>query len=111
MFQARFRRGDRGRLIADRQFNVESISKAAMGSGSVLESIVQEGANKITMTLVPSGAGGRVFVADLKVTARAATDDEGEGSDDGKFYCTETSRQTVSQQNDPVRDTSLNPKP
>jgi hypothetical protein len=39
------------------------------------------------------------------VTARDATADEGEGADGGIFACTETSRQSVAEQKDPVQGT------
>jgi hypothetical protein len=36
-YSARFRRAEKGRVVADRPFNVDSISRAAMGDAAVLE--------------------------------------------------------------------------
>jgi hypothetical protein len=100
-YQARFRRGTRGQIIADRAFNVDSISRAAMGDSAVLECFLEDGnADRLKMTLVPSGAGGRVFDALLYVTSRdqSRVSEVVEG-----FSCSETSHQTVIAQNDPLR--------
>ena len=100
-YQARFRKGRGGRVIADRAFNVDSISRAAMGDSAVLECFLEDGnADRLKMTLVPSGAGGRVFDAFLYVTSRDQTEASGQAA---RFGCSETSHQTVVAQNDPVR--------
>ena len=100
-YQARFRRSARGKIIADRAFNVDSISRAAMGDSAVLECFLEDGnADRLKMTLVPTGAGGRVFDALLYVTSR----DQSRVSEVvGGFSCSETSHQTVVAQNDPIR--------
>ena len=100
-YQARFRKGRGGRVIADRAFNVDSISRAAMGDSAVLECFLEDGnADRLKMTLVPSGAGGRVFDAFLYVTSRDQTEASVQAA---RFGCSETSHQTVVAQNDPVR--------
>ena len=100
-YQARFRKIPGGRVVADRAFNVDSISRAAMGDSAVLECFLEDGnADRLKMTLVPKGAGGRIFDAFLYVTSR----DQSTVSEavDG-FGCSETSHQTVVAQNDPIR--------
>jgi len=101
-YQARFRRARGGSVIADRAFNVDSISRAAMGDSAVLECFLEDGnADRLKMTLVPSGAGGRVFDAFLYVTSRDQSVVSERSLD--CFGCSETSRQSVVAQNDPVQ--------
>jgi hypothetical protein len=100
-YQARFRKSSSGRVIADRAFNVDSISRASMGDSAVLECFLEDGnADRLKMTMLPSGAGGRIFDAFLYVTSRDQTA-VSEGVD--SFGCSETSHQTVVAQNDPIR--------
>ena len=55
-YQARFRKENKGRIVADRAFNVDSISRAAMGNSAVLECFLEDGnADRLKMTLVPNG--------------------------------------------------------
>jgi len=99
-YTARFRRSTQGRVVADRAYNVASISRAAMGDAAVLQCYEEEGnANKLTLTLVPGGAGGRVFNAELSVLAR---DQSGQGNDSPSllFGCTESSRQMITANTD-----------
>jgi len=100
-YQARFRKATGGRVVADRAFNVNSISRAAMGEAAVLECFLEDGnADRLKMTLVPSGAGRRVFDALLYVTSRDQTRvSEAVES----FGCSETSHQTVVAQNGPIK--------
>ena len=100
-YQARFRTAPGGKVIADRAFNVNSISRAAMGETAVLECFLEDGnADRLKMTLVPSGAGGRVFDALLYVTSRDQTRVSETVQD---FGCSETSHQTVVAQNDAIK--------
>lgn len=100
-YQARFRRIPGGRVVADRAFNVDSISRAAMGNSAVLECFLEDGnADRLKMTLVPNGAGGRIFDAFLYVTSR---DQSALSEAVESFGCSETSHQTVVAQNDPIR--------
>jgi hypothetical protein len=57
-------------------------------------------ANKLKLTLVPGGAGGRVFNAELLVTAR----DQSDEANTALFACTESSRQVIT-----VTNSSMNP--
>ncbi|KAL1498564.1 hypothetical protein AB1Y20_013883 [Prymnesium parvum] len=89
-YEARWRRDAEGRVVVDRRFCVESISRAAMGEGAVQEA-EEDGPNHLIMYLTPSGAGGALYRADLNVVARRVDEQEGEGA----FACAETTRQTI----------------
>lgn len=99
-YKARFKKAGGDAVVADRPYNVDSISRASMGDSAVLQCMEpDDNANRLQMTLVPAGAGGRVFVADLKVYARDFSKERA----GAVFGCSESSHQIISAENDPMR--------
>ena len=79
------------KLIVDRAFNVESITRASMGAAAVQDT-QPDGADHLTMYIRPSGGPqGGVFRAELQVVSRI-TD---ERRLPAGFACAETVRQSV----------------
>ena len=77
-----------GKTIADREFNVVEISKAAMGVNAVVNVPVAT-PNKFCCLLAPSGANN-LFTVDLITAARRV-----ENISDNRFDCAELVRQIV----------------
>jgi len=77
--------------IADREFNVIAITRAAMGPNAVMEIPVAT-PNKLSAVLSPNGAEGALVRADLLTLARRQ-EDVGRG----EFHCSEVVRQIVAQ--------------
>eukprot|EP00559_Dactyliosolen_fragilissimus_P002881 CAMPEP_0184858738 /NCGR_PEP_ID=MMETSP0580-20130426/3810_1 /TAXON_ID=1118495 /ORGANISM="Dactyliosolen fragilissimus" /LENGTH=402 /DNA_ID=CAMNT_0027355041 /DNA_START=34 /DNA_END=1242 /DNA_ORIENTATION=+ len=87
-YRARFVSDEGGSTIADREFNVREIAKAAMGSNSVVD-VPLATPNKLSCILTPTGAN-TMMRADLITTARRQ-----ENIDDKNFHCSEVVRQIV----------------
>ena len=80
-------------VVVDRGYNVASISRAAMGSGAVQET-VEDGPDHLTTYLKPKGAPpGVIYAADLRVVSRRT--DPPLADRPNFFACAETTRQTV----------------
>lgn len=77
-------------IIADREFNVRSIARAAMGPSSVMDLPGVVTPNKLTATLLPTGATS-VYTVDL-ITLRRRQ----EQPDQTHFDCSEVVREIVS---------------
>jgi hypothetical protein len=58
-------------IVADREFNIQSIVKATMGQQAVMNvPFGQEDPNRLVFVLSPAGANGTVFRAELRTIAR-----------------------------------------
>lgn len=79
-------------IIADREYNVVEIAKAAMGETAVLDVPVST-PNKVSVILAPSGAN-QILKADLITLARRS-----EMVNDDEFHCSEVVRQVVGSAN------------
>lgn len=75
-------------IIADREYNVVEIAKAAMGETSVLD-VPLSTPNKVSVILAPNGAN-QILKADLITIARRS-----ETLNDCEFHCSEVVRQVV----------------
>jgi len=92
-YDSRFISDGSGNTIADREFNVISIAKAAMGQYSVLDMPVAT-PNKLTCMLAPKGFNGILRVDLLTLNRRQETISE------NRFDCSEVSREIVTPVND-----------
>jgi hypothetical protein len=86
-YKCRFVPATKG-IIADREYNVIEIAKAAMGENSVLE-VPLTTPNKVSVILAPNGAN-QVLKADLLTLARRS-----ENINSSEFHCTEVVRQVI----------------
>lgn len=75
--------------IADREYNVREIAKAAMGPNSVLD-VPYVSPNKLTCLLTPNGAGS-ILQADLLTLARRQEVIDS----NNEFHCSEVVRQII----------------
>mmetsp|Transcript_23488 Transcript_23488/g.34808 ORF Transcript_23488/g.34808 Transcript_23488/m.34808 type:complete len:328 (-) Transcript_23488:12-995(-) len=75
-------------IVADREYNVIEIAKAAMGDNSVLE-VPLSTPNKVSVILAPNGAN-QILKADLITIARRT-----ENINSGEFHCSEVVRQVI----------------
>jgi hypothetical protein len=87
-------------IIADREYNVVEIAKAAMGETAVLDVPVST-PNKVSVILAPSGAN-QILKADLITLARRS-----EMVNDDEFHCSEVVRQVVGSVN-PTNNNNTN---
>ena len=78
-----------GSVIADREFNVKSIAKAALGENSVLD-IPRATPNKLTCIVAPKGAPSLVQVDLITLNRRQET------LSYNRFDCSEVVREIVS---------------
>mmetsp|Transcript_20239 Transcript_20239/g.31906 ORF Transcript_20239/g.31906 Transcript_20239/m.31906 type:complete len:370 (+) Transcript_20239:90-1199(+) len=99
-YLTRFRYLADGRVIADRAYNIESITGAAMGANSVLEVPFQDDPNDISFTLSPVGAQGNVFKANLRTLGRCTESGVDSVTGAPTFSVSEVVRQTVSSTTD-----------
>jgi hypothetical protein len=97
-YKARFVQSSDQRIIADREYNVVEIAKAAMGETAVLDVPVST-PNKVSVILAPSGAN-QILKADLITLARRS-----EIVNDDEFHCSEVVRQVIGSAN-PTSTTS-----
>ena len=88
-YDSRFISDGTGRIIADRESNVQSIAKAAMGQYSVLD-IPVASPNKLTVILAPNGSPRMLKVDLLALNRRQET------VSDLKFDCSEVTREIIS---------------
>lgn len=88
-YQSRFISDGTGRIVADREFNVKSIAKVAMGENSVVD-ISTATPNKFSCLLSPMGSPSMLTV-DLIVLNRRQ-----ENVDAKNFHCSEVVREIVS---------------
>ena len=77
VFSCRFVRGEGGKLVADRAYNIKTIASASMGSVSVLD--LSASPNEVKCTLQPSNAGGVLFKVDILALGRKQQYDEASG--------------------------------
>ena len=98
-YDARFVSDGANHIIADREYNVRSIAKAAMGAYSVLDIPVAT-PNKLTCVLAPNGSPQLLKVDLIALNRRQ------ESISDLKFDCSEVTREIVA----PVIN-SGNPQP
>ncbi|KAG5176668.1 hypothetical protein JKP88DRAFT_351061 [Tribonema minus] len=98
IYKTRFRVLGPEVVVADRVFNVEAVTKAAMGQFAVLNTEQIDGdPNHVVFYISPSGASGTVFRADLRVLQRRQeewTDDQGRCARQECFAAMELTRQT-----------------
>eukprot|EP00638_Chattonella_subsalsa_P010001 CAMPEP_0117756972 /NCGR_PEP_ID=MMETSP0947-20121206/14431_1 /TAXON_ID=44440 /ORGANISM="Chattonella subsalsa, Strain CCMP2191" /LENGTH=330 /DNA_ID=CAMNT_0005576731 /DNA_START=28 /DNA_END=1020 /DNA_ORIENTATION=+ len=100
VYLSRFRYLPDGRVIADRAFNIESITSSAMGKNSVLEVPFQDDPNDVKFTISPAGANGNVFKASLKTMGRIIESGPDKVTGNPSFSVSETVRQVVSSTTD-----------
>ncbi len=86
-YKARFINGGIG-VIADREYNVVEIAKAAMGENAVLDVPIST-PNKVSVVLTPNGAN-QILKADLLTLARRK-----EEINSCEFHCSEVVRQVI----------------
>lgn len=79
-------------VIADREYNVVEIAKAAMGSNAVLN-VPLATPNKVSVVLTPNGAN-QILTADLLTLNRRS-----EVINDCEFHCSEVVRQVIAPAN------------
>jgi hypothetical protein len=92
VYKARFR-SVAGGTIADRVYNIDSLSSAAMGGASLLNSELVDGSpDELLLFIAPAGDASRngVYRADLRLTSREVDATKG-----GVFEATEVVKQTV----------------
>ncbi|GMI46445.1 hypothetical protein TrCOL_g920 [Triparma columacea] len=77
VYSCRFVRGEGGKLVADRAYNIKTIASASMGSVSVLD--LSATPNEVKCTLQPSNAGGVLFKVDILALGRKQQYDEASG--------------------------------
>lgn len=100
-YEARFVVGDsHGQIIADREYNVNSIAKAAMGQFSVIDIPVAT-PNKLSCILVPKGSSQMLQVDLIALNRRQETISE------VQFDCSEVTREIVA----PVNNNNNNAVP
>lgn len=88
-YDSRFISDSASRVIADREYNVQSIAKAAMGQYSVLDIPVAT-PNKLTCILAPNGSPRMLKVDLIALNRRQET------ISDLKFDCSEVTREIIS---------------
>jgi hypothetical protein len=89
-YQSRFLKDPNSdRVIADREFNVKSIAKVAMGENSVVD-VSQATPNKFSCLLAPKGAPSMLSVDLIVLNRRAETISE------NQFDCAEVVREIAS---------------
>ena len=88
-YESRFIPDGTGRFVADREFNVKSIAKVAMGPNSVVD-VSMATPNKFSCLLSPIGSPSMLTV-DLLVLNRRQ-----ENVDATNFHCSEVVREVVS---------------
>lgn len=86
-YKARFISSPQG-IIADREYNVREIARAAMGENAVLD-VPLSTPNKVSVLLAPNGAN-QILKADLLTLARRS-----ELIDKCEFHCSEVVRQVI----------------
>ena len=73
VYDCRFVRDARGRLVADRPYNIQSLAAATMGGAGAVRDL-PDSANfnpdDLTFKLAPEGSGGGVYLARLRALAR-----------------------------------------
>ena len=89
VYECRFVKDGAGRTIADREFNVKSIAKVAMGANSVVD-VSLATPNKFSCLLAPQGSPSMLTV-DLLVLNRRQ-----EVVSDTRFDCSEVVREIIS---------------
>ena len=90
-YDCRWVRRPDGKVVVDRGYNTESITRASMGVRAVQDT-QEDGTNHLIMYIQPSGApGGAIYRADLQVVCRRTE----EINLPQKFACAETVRQSV----------------
>jgi hypothetical protein len=99
-YDSRFVRDGNGRVTADREYNVRSIAKVAMGENSVVD-VSSATPNKFSCLLAPQGAPSMLTV-DLIVLNRRQ-----EVVSDNKFHCSEVVREIASPVDGPKRKPTL----
>jgi hypothetical protein len=87
-YEARFVADNNGQIIADREYNVNSIAKAAMGQYSVIDIPVAT-PNKLSCILVPKGSSQMIKVDLIALNRRQETISE------IQFDCSEVTREIV----------------
>lgn len=106
-YKARFVTAEPSNSIADREYNVVEIAKAAMGTNAVLN-VPLATPNKISVVLSPNGAN-QILTADLLTLNRRA-----EVINDCEFHCSEVVRQVIApakQQQQPSPTNLMAPPP
>lgn len=98
-YESRFISDGNEHVIADREFNVKSIAKVAMGANSVVD-VSMATPNKFSCLLSPIGSPSMLTV-DLIILNRRQ-----ENVDDKNFHCSEVVREIVS----PVGQSSSRPQ-
>lgn len=88
-YESRFVPNGGSTVIADREYNVRGIAKAAMGTNSVVD-VPLASPNKLTAILAPQGSPGLLKVDLLTINRRQ------EVVDDLNFDCSESVREIVS---------------
>lgn len=88
-YESRFISSGNDRIIADREFNVKSIARVAMGANSVVD-VSMATPNKFSCLLSPTGSPSMLTV-DLIVLNRRQ-----ENVDETNFHCSEVVREIVS---------------
>jgi hypothetical protein len=98
-YESRFIRDASGRVIADREYNVKSIAKVALGENSVVN-VGTSTPNKFSCILAPKGAPSMIRV-DLIVLNRRQ-----ESIASTQFDCSEVVREIVSPMDRPKQQVS-----
>mmetsp|Transcript_8227 Transcript_8227/g.22827 ORF Transcript_8227/g.22827 Transcript_8227/m.22827 type:complete len:266 (-) Transcript_8227:1784-2581(-) len=89
LYESRFLKTASGTAIADREYNVKSIAKAAMGENSVLD-VPLASPNKFTAILAPKGSPSMLQVDLVTLNRRQ------ENISQNRFDCSEVVREIVS---------------
>mmetsp|Transcript_14360 Transcript_14360/g.21495 ORF Transcript_14360/g.21495 Transcript_14360/m.21495 type:complete len:411 (-) Transcript_14360:274-1506(-) len=84
-----------GKIIADREYNIREIAKAAMGSNSVVD-IPLATPNKLSCLLSPMGASSMMVAEILTLARRQENFPDDEKANTKIFHCAEVVRQIVS---------------
>jgi hypothetical protein len=113
-YQTRFVKTNKGGVVADRQFNIQSIASAAVGSDSIM--LIAAGqqqqqqqadlsdrlAAEIRVSMAPNQIAGEIFDVTLTTIAREYyfNSNRDSSSGDDEFVCLEKVRQTISRRMD-----------
>jgi hypothetical protein len=100
VYESRFRPDGNGRTIADREFNVKSIAKVALGENSVVD-VALATPNKFSCLLAPEGAPYMLTV-DLIVLNRRQ-----ERISENQFHCSEVVREIASPVDKPKQQPAI----
>ena len=101
-YESRFIMDDSGRVIADREYNVKSIAKVALGENSVVN-VGTSTPNKFSCLLAPKGSPSMLSV-DLIVLNRRQ-----ESISSTQFDCSEVVREIVSPMDRPKQQQQVSP--